>query len=86
MASQAAWIWPGSTPCTAAASCTVAVEAFGDALSGLVTSLVIGPRWQFSLAEIVETAIAETNAKVRATRTHRLQPASLRSLQVGQIG
>ena len=44
----------------------MAVEAFGDALNGLVGSLLIGPRWQFGLAEIVETAIAETNAKVRA--------------------
>ena len=43
----------------------VAVEAFGDALGRLVGSLLIGPRWQFGAAEIVETAVAETNAKVR---------------------
>ena len=55
----------------------VAVEAFGDALSGLVGSLLIGPRWQFGLAEIVETAIAETNAKVRAMKPNaKGQPAA----------
>lgn len=43
----------------------VAVEAFGDALSGLVGSLRIGPRWQFAMAEIVETAVADTNARLR---------------------
>ncbi len=45
---------------------SVAVEAFGDALGGLVGSLHIGPRWQFAMAEIVETAVADTNARVRA--------------------
>jgi serine/threonine protein phosphatase PrpC len=55
----------------------VAVEAFGDALGGLVGSLQIGPRWQFGLAEIVETAIAETNAKVRAMKPNaKGQPAA----------
>lgn len=55
----------------------VAVEAFGDALSGLVGSLLIGPRWQFGLAEIVETAITETNAKVRAMAPNaKGQPAA----------
>ena len=44
----------------------VAVEALGDALGGLVGSLLIGPRWQFGMAEIAETAVAETNAKIRA--------------------
>ena len=44
----------------------VAVEAFGDAMGALVGSLELGPRWQFGLAEIVETAFAETNGKVRS--------------------
>jgi len=55
----------------------VAVEAFGDALSGLVGSLLIGPRWQYGLAEIVETAMAETNAKVRLMKPNaKGQPAA----------
>ena len=45
---------------------SIAVEAFGDALGGLVGSLQIGPRWQFGMAEIVETAVADTNARIRA--------------------
>lgn len=54
----------------------VAVEAFGDALGGLIGSLVIGPRWQYGLAEIVESAIAETNMRVRALPANgRGQPA-----------
>jgi len=44
----------------------VAVEAFGDALGGLVGSLQIGPRWQFGVAEIMDAAVAETNAKIRS--------------------
>ncbi|MBP2647680.1 MAG: phosphoprotein phosphatase [Gemmatimonadetes bacterium] len=55
----------------------VAVEAFGDALGGLVGSLPIGPRWQFAVAEIVEAAVADTNAKIRALpRTNRGDPAA----------
>ena len=55
----------------------LAVEAFGDALGGLVGSLLIGPRWQFAMAEIVETAVAETNARVRTLpATGRGQPAA----------
>lgn len=55
----------------------VAVEAFGDALGGLVGSLPIGPRWQFAVAEIVEAAVADTNAKIRALpHTNRGDPAA----------
>ena len=55
----------------------VAVEAFGDALGGLVGSLLLGPRWQFAVAEIVETAVADTNAKIRAlSPTTRGEPAA----------
>jgi protein phosphatase len=55
----------------------VAVEAFGDSLGALMGSLQLGPRWQFSMAEIVETAIAETNGKVRSLPpTSKGQPAA----------
>jgi len=59
------------------ATSVVAVEAFGDALNGLVGSLLIGPRWQYGLSEIVETAIAETNTRVRAMKPNaKGQPAA----------
>jgi protein phosphatase len=55
----------------------IAVDSFGDSLGALMGSLQLGPRWQFGMAEIVETAIAETNGKVRALPvTAKGQPAA----------
>lgn len=58
----------------------VAVEVFGDALSGMIGGLAIGPRWQYGLAEVLESALAETNGRIQALpATKRVSPQPPRS-------